>query len=485
MEFTYGKIVNRSAESKPSDDNPDHFHFSERHMQAMWADQKFFHSLTTEAGHEITVISPGIWNTGPGPDFTKAHLMIGGREVRGDVELNVNQADWTDQDRQSDPRYSHVVLHIAMWPTPSSTPCTTKKGVEIDIAFLRPAMTVSPLRALKLIDLDLYPYAQYGCGGKCSEELFQHLEDEEVKGILMGAALTRLQQKWQSLSIRTPRLDQRIGAGLASGLGGKDNAESFLQLYTYLCEQKIEDRDTRLATALGCCQFFDEAHFARWEQSEYYQRLCDRWQAIKTDEHPRFRLQLAGLRPLNHPTRQLAYLSELAADPSTRHLHTNVERCWHSYREPLTLLSALADLIPKYSLNHWQYHYTFETQPQKKPLSLLTRDKRAEMVTSALLPYLCDLVPEVPEEQDRLQALLESMPGDVTRKSEYLSQRFFANGRHADLLTQLPYQQGAFQIHQDFCIHHPADCRGCPFVERVNRQLSAQVSCGENVSLKI
>src|ERR1700761_5455772 len=59
----------------------------ERHLQAMWLEQKYFKNLTTTEGEAIIVLSPGIWNSEGGPDFLKAHLKIGHREIRGDVEL--------------------------------------------------------------------------------------------------------------------------------------------------------------------------------------------------------------------------------------------------------------------------------------------------------------------------------------------------------------------------------------------------------------
>jgi hypothetical protein len=47
---------------------------TERHIQVMWLEQKYFSQLRTEEGDLIEVISPGIWNGEGGPDFKRRRL---------------------------------------------------------------------------------------------------------------------------------------------------------------------------------------------------------------------------------------------------------------------------------------------------------------------------------------------------------------------------------------------------------------------------
>src|ERR1700733_3251385 len=71
-----------------------YLHITERHLQVMWLEQKYFRGLATPEGFPIEVISPGIWNSEAGPDFLKAHLRIGPDEVKGDVELHLSDEGW-------------------------------------------------------------------------------------------------------------------------------------------------------------------------------------------------------------------------------------------------------------------------------------------------------------------------------------------------------------------------------------------------------
>ena len=65
------------------------FHYTERHLQCVWADSSIRpRQLLSAAGEEVDVLSPGEWNLEAGPDFLDAVLVIGPhrRRVTGDVE---------------------------------------------------------------------------------------------------------------------------------------------------------------------------------------------------------------------------------------------------------------------------------------------------------------------------------------------------------------------------------------------------------------
>ena len=51
---------------------------TERHVQAIWYDAALRpRRLRTRRGSEVTVVDPGEWNLGAGPDFRNAVLEIG------------------------------------------------------------------------------------------------------------------------------------------------------------------------------------------------------------------------------------------------------------------------------------------------------------------------------------------------------------------------------------------------------------------------
>ena len=61
---------------------------SERHVQALWYDGRLRpDGLRTVGGAPVRVLEPGVWNLERGPDFHKAVVEVGGRLLRGDVEI--------------------------------------------------------------------------------------------------------------------------------------------------------------------------------------------------------------------------------------------------------------------------------------------------------------------------------------------------------------------------------------------------------------
>lgn len=89
--------------------------FRERHLQIVWGlGLHRMDGLRTEDGRAVRVVDPGIPNPGAGPDFRDARLSIGGRDVRGDVELHLRTDGWAAHRHDESGSYSSVVLHVAL-----------------------------------------------------------------------------------------------------------------------------------------------------------------------------------------------------------------------------------------------------------------------------------------------------------------------------------------------------------------------------------
>ena len=168
---------------------------TERHLQAVWYEQKYFRNLKTSDEQDVKVISPGIWNSEAGPDFLKAHLKIGNKEFRGDVEIHLLPESWKQHHHHIDSRYNHVVFHLSLWKQKKEKLITTQKGKCIHQAFLENFLTIPLGRIVQLIDLDLYPYKKFVGSGRCSQALFHSLPKKKVESFFQLAADWRLQQK--------------------------------------------------------------------------------------------------------------------------------------------------------------------------------------------------------------------------------------------------------------------------------------------------
>jgi len=82
-------------------------------LQFIWRYSYFnSSSLITEAGEDLRILSPGMLNTGAGPDFRDARILIGGRLHEGPVELHMKASDWNRHGHSADDNYRGVILHV-------------------------------------------------------------------------------------------------------------------------------------------------------------------------------------------------------------------------------------------------------------------------------------------------------------------------------------------------------------------------------------
>lgn len=448
--------------------------FTERHLQAVWFEQKYFKNLQTIDQKEIIVISPGIWNLGAGPDFQRAHLVIDGVEMFGDVELHLTPEDWYHHGHQNDSRYSNVVLHLSLWPFKQQSTLCNPAGKPIFQAYLSPYLTVPETRITQLIDLDLYPYTKFVGSGRCSHQLFRDLSEEKAAHLFKTAATWRLEKKRTYLQAHVKDSLDSIGVGLALALGYKQNSQTFLQLYHWLSPLKALSEEALLSLVIGACGLFENKYRTLWEKSEFYQHLSALYMmtSFSIPLQPKFTLTLNQIRPYNHPVRRLATLVKIVRDPLIAKLEQSFLLLWKyewKNRSWSTLKKLFIETLPDYEDAYWNLHYSFEQLPQPKKLSLIGTGTKQEFIINTVLPILYGKIESEGscEENKAFLSFFESFSALKAGKSKYLIHRFFGDTQKGNLLNNALHEQGAFQIHKDFCLHYEASCEGCPFVERV------------------
>lgn len=447
--------------------------FTERHLQALWLEQKYVKTFETEDGKQLEVISPGIWNQEAGPDFLKAHLRLGGQNVIGDVELHLASEDWLHHKHHLDERYNHVVLHVFLWQPRSYKAAVTLKGHTLPALCLEKYLTVPLARLLHLIDLDLYPYRKFVGSGRCGKTLFRKIPEEKIIDLFEAAADWRLMQKRRFLMARAEDPEQAFSAGMAMVFGYKHNADTFLTLFLTLHSQRALGEDLLLALAMGACGFFDGDYAVKWKDSDRYGYLRALYMMRHVMGQTLKPCSLVNLstRPLNHPIRRLACLVKFIVDPRQGHFFHILRRLWSAHWQLRTwreLKIALLAALPSYGDEYWNSHYSFEPGSAKQPLTLIGAPTKEAMLVNAFFPLLRGELAEyaAPEEVHAFKEFYHSLKASYASKTRYLQHRFFGDTVKGELLKRADLEQGAYQVHRDFCIHFEASCEGCPFVER-------------------
>jgi len=451
-----------------------HHFLTERHLQAIWLEQKYFRNLKTSLGQPIIVLSPGIWNCEIGPDFRKAHLIIDGEELHGDVEIHLSDNSWKSHCHDLDPRYNKVIFHLSLWEPHHDSPITTQKGHRISKAHLEKYLSVPFKRITQLIDLDLYPYRRSSGSGTCSNATYNRLSTTKIEALLFSRALHRLQQKAQYLTLHITPPHLRLPAGIAIALGYKHNSSSFLKLFLKLAPHRNSSEQQLLTMAMGMCGFFEERYKQRWNASAYYCDLHTRWQKLSLYYDFRCELSLGHVRPYNHPLRRLAYLAAMLTDTSSEALEAKIQKHWqerwsscHTHRHFTKLHQEFLNIIPSYQHSHWNHHFTFESQQRTETLPLVGTSLKKEIVINVVLPFLYQTI-IARGKTSEIQCFYEFykvLPAARNSKTRYLKGRFFGDNDKTKLLNKAALEQGAFQIHHDFCLHYEASCEKCPFTK--------------------
>jgi hypothetical protein len=457
------------------------YHFlTERHIQAVWFEQKYFTALTTTTGAAIEVLSPGLWNLEAGPDFLRAHLKIGEREYFGDIEIHLHDGSWHQHQHHRDPRYNQVILHLSLWAPKQPIAIYTSLGDTPQQVHLSSFLTIPLKRLVQLIDLDLYPYKKFLGSGRCAQELFNQLPPQEISHFFEKAADWRLKRKHNFLHAHLPEPSMHLAAGIAMALGYKNNSDQFLALYLHMQTEEFASEEAALAWLLGSCGFFAESFVTKWGGSTYYGTLQELYtQSSQGAElSPPVQLHLNQIRPLNHPVRRLVVLAKLGRDKTIAALTPKIYASWNEgwqkgvqsgkWKE---LLDAFKALLPNYQAPYWNSHYLFEEQERTPYLPLMGDDLKREIVVNLILPLLAEQIAKqgLHPEINAFQMLYRSLPPSKASKRKYLIHRFFGNSPLGALLNNAYSEQGAYQLHYDFCVHFEASCEGCPFVERYKR----------------
>ena len=310
-----------------------YFPYTERHVQALWFDDSLRPTnLKTARGESVIVENPGRWNLEAGPDFPNAVLRIGReqRRVAGDAEIHIFSNDWENHGHHTDPRYEGVRFHITWFPETPDESLFPPGTIHISLSDI---CTTD----LESIDVTAYPY-QEPRASKCfpmsgrrlslHPSIFPSIGNDpnHVVQCLKNAGMERLRQKTQRMAwLMSERGEaQALYEETAAALGYKNNKAPFRSLAQKVplssLAQYGDDWETIYAVLLGLSGLLPKQPGAKWsaESKTYFRSLWDCWwrEEHKWEDVPhmsRADWNFSGLRPLNHPVRRLAALSQWVA----------------------------------------------------------------------------------------------------------------------------------------------------------------------------
>ena len=478
----------------------------EKLARCLWFDQFLDQeSLRTEDGRRLTVLSPGYWNEGAGPDFHHAEIRFDdGEPMRGDVEVHVLASDYARHGHGGDPAYDRVALHVVFTNDLGQAHLDTAGRCVPQLALDR-HLTDDLAEVLEALDFDVPRAAHPGNTGPCCA-VIQRRGASWVGRFLDIAGDARVLAKAdahaEALQHTTPH--QCLYAGLMDALGYKGNRRPFRSLaerapISELRRLVPEDADgpdrVRHTEAIlfGVAGLLPDPEESRDfdEATQVYLTPLRRiWAGVQRvfgeRRVERSEWQFGKTRPVNYPPRRIA----AAATFLGRHLHMGlfravVEALERASSEPepgrhaRAALRNVRGLFQHDDAGYWSRRYTFGGKPLTRPTRLLGDERARAMVVNVIIPLA--LACSRAEGNRPLEKVLHRIYASLGRMAEnavtrHMQARLFEDATSArEVVTNARRQQGLFQLYRDFCERPDMTCDQCAFLALAGA--SGEVPC--------
>lgn len=445
--MTYQRLLEATAAGPThlteSSSPPD---FDEIEIQSHWFAGHFSRQHRSNHQEEITVISPGEWNRGAGPDFLKATVEIDGRRHHGPIELDLESRNWELHGHHQSPHFDEVILHVVLHDSGPTFFTRTSSHREVPRIVLTPDEVNAALgrprlpQALARPGLCLTPLAEMA-----PEDLAALLEESARHRARRKAA--RFQQTAQLHSF-----SQALWESFADALGFSANRLPMRLLAQRLPIRKLlqhapEDRE---AILFGTAGFLapDLHRQAPPASQEWLEDLWTRWWKHRLDyEFPATRTpawSTRATRPGNHPQRRLAALAAAASQWPSLSALARQKPPFEGFAEALSSLTN----------PFWDHHHTLQSKRHENAIKLIGLSRLREFLINSLYPLH-------PEEWENYARLRASAPNQKVKRC---CERLFGSLARAKPYLKCAWQhQALLQLYQDFCLEDLSDCEDCPF----------------------
>jgi hypothetical protein len=415
-------------------------------MHYVWQTLSFdAQGLQTTDGQELAILAPGKLNTNQGPDFGEAHILLGGLDWYGAIELHTTTDHWYRHGHHQDTAYNSTILHVVLHST--GRPVQRADGTCI------PELELGPRIRQQLLSYEHLMLAQsfIPCSGQVAR----------VPGLIQAGWLARM--GWERLQQKADALrpwlaqaqgdwEQLLWMVLCRALGSPQNQQPFEQLSMAMPISLVKRYRTDLfqleALLLGAAGML-----AHHPDDAYMARLHTEWQFLRQKHRlppgPPLHWQMHRMRPSHFPSLRLAQLAALL----------------HRLPNLFPLIEDAACLhTPIVASGYWDTHYRLgeaSTAEQPKPKVLGTATLHSLQI-NALIPFriLYDQQTGKPEQVEAAQSLLEAIPRENNHITTAMAAEGFAHRNAFD-------SQALYHLYTCYCTEKK--CTHCAIGHRLLR----------------
>lgn len=337
---------------------------TERLLQFIWQFQYFNKAnFCTVDGEPLEIISTGLFNRNQGPDFLNARIRIDGTILAGNIELHLNEADWTRHSHNIDPNYRNIILHVLWDPPPK---------VQLSLPTVSLKDRVSKLLLQRYREL-----MQSAAFVPCMKSLHHAtaLTWLKWKERLLAERLTRKSALVQQyLKQSNQHWEEVFWWMLARNFGITVNTDAFEAVarslsLTILARHRnhVHQLEALLLGQAGLLDKDLKDDHSQLLASEYkFFKLKYQLQAIHHQVH------FLRMRPGNFPTIRLAQLAMLLHTSTSASLFAQVKEC--------TTVKELYALLQVTPGDYWNTHYVLD-----EPAAFKKKTLGAQMIENIII----------------------------------------------------------------------------------------------------
>ena len=416
----------------------------ERFLYHIWDEGHLQFELRTESGKNIKIHYQGQYNTGRGPDFKNAIISVGDQELKGDVEIHLKSTDWNAHNHHEDRYFNNVILHVVLEHNGAYPQTIKEDGKACEILNLKHQLSEDISKLWQAHDKNKTP-AVY-----C--DLLSAIDNDRLTSILHLAGIRRFEGKKKrfNAALSLSSFDQILYEGIFEALGYVKNKYNTMQIAQSLPIKEIrrfksEGLSKSQLCAIYLCSFgllAKAPHVLKDEvQSELWHNFeLQRWYAQKQY----IDWQLFRVRPQNHPSLRIIYISDLI----WQYCDTGLINAF------ICDIDQEADLYKEFK-KLWAPRKTLDSMPALK----LGKGVQDNIYLNIYLPIICLWQEKMGQATDGYYQAFRELPPLQDNHITRFMERYLNPSQLKLAKSKAIYQQGLMDIYHRFCDWH--SCAEC------------------------
>lgn len=410
---------------------------NEQLLQFIWKYRLFdAKDLTTVDGEPVAIKKTGHQNLDSGADFSNARLTLNGIEWAGNVEIEIDAANWEKHGHNTDPSHKNTLLLVCLNHT-------LKTAIDIPVIELNKRVDA---KLLKRYEQLMQAESFIPC-----EKSIKNVDAFTMQSWMLRLLAERLEQKIQpiltSLKNNKNNWEETFYHALAKNFGFNTNAVPFELLAKSIPLSVLAKHKNSLlqleALLLGQAGFLTDVE----EPDNYTAHLIKEYGflAKKYNLTPLQKSvwKFSKTRPANFPTIRIAQFAALVH--TSTHLFSKVLEAKKPY--------PLQKLLKIKASQYWDNHFRLGVETEKST-NMLGEDAVNNILINTIAPFFFAYAISKGEEDYKYRAinLLEALPAEDNRIVRDYSNIGMKTKTAAD-------SQGLLQLYKHWCT--PKKCLDC------------------------